>query len=273
LAIKTIWIIDGKSGICIFDWYAKEEDYLIDEQLIAGLLIAFRDFSSEAGLVDISAIEGVNKKLAYFAGDRFIIAAICNSRDYEPLVNSTLEQILKLFKKEFSDQLKDEAAINTNIFQDFSKIVIKQLEGKSAPRTTISAVAGGIASLFIVGAVFTVAFLSLGPIATSIDQSSANIILFIELLIGMFLGGFIGGIIAGERQKGMIVGVVSVFPIIILLIILMNKYWGSISDKIFYPLLYLVIFSAMTLLGGLYGGYLKEKRFFFEEPEQVPQTS
>lgn len=267
MAIRTIWIIDSYSGVCLYDWYSQSEEQKIDEQLVSGLLMAFRSFSSEAGLVDISEIEGVDKKLAYQASDRYIIASICHANDYDVLVAQTLLAILQAFIQEYKEILAEESP-DVTPFRTFNKKVNKMLEGTTAKRSPLTTTVGAISSMFLVAIVFTVAFLTLGPLNTAVGSDSASIIMFVELLIGMFLGGLIGGVIAGDRRRGMLASVSSVIPVLILLIILMQSSWTSLSDKVFYPLLYLVVFGSVIALGGLLGGYLKERRFFYEVEEK-----
>ena len=138
LAIENIWIIDSLSGICIFDWYSQQRDKRIDEQLVSGLLLAFKNFSSEAGLVDISAIEGIDKKLAYQADERFIIAGICHSRDYEKLIDDTLLDLLTKFRKKYSDLIEDGMTTDVSPFRTFDEDIINRLEGTTASRNVIS---------------------------------------------------------------------------------------------------------------------------------------
>ncbi|MBD3192359.1 MAG: hypothetical protein GF308_17100 [Candidatus Heimdallarchaeota archaeon] len=277
MAIQTIWIIDSYSGVCLYDWYSKSDEQKIDEQLVSGLLMAFRSFSSEAGLVDISEIEGIDKKLAYQASDRYIIASICHAEDYELLVEQTLLAILQAFIQKYKDILAEDSP-DVTPFRTFNPTVTKMLKGTTAKRSPLTTTVGAISSMFLVAIVFTVAFLTLGPLNNALDNDSASIIMFVELLIGMFLGGLIGGIVAGDRRRGIIASVSSVIPVLILLIILMQSSWTSLSDKVFYPLLYLVVFGSVIALGGVLGGYLKERRFFYagdveEEEEEEEENS
>ena len=156
MAIENIWIIDSNSGICIFDWYTESKEKTIDEQLVSGLLLAFRSFSSEAGLVDISAIEGLDKKLAYKSDERFIIAAICHLNDFEPLVNKTLLGFLSDFRKKYKDLIDDDATTDVSPFRTFSEDIESKLEGTTATRSWVSLSVGSIITLMLVGAVFAI---------------------------------------------------------------------------------------------------------------------
>jgi len=263
LAIENLWIIDSNSGICIYDWYHHTKEKTIDEQLVSGLLIAFRNFSSEAGLVDISAIEGLDRKLAYKADDRFIIAAICHSKDYEPLINKTLLDILKMFRKKYRDILKD-STTDVSPFRTFDEDLVARLEGKTYARTVISTSVGVISSMVIIAAFFVGYYFFINKLITILPPEKGGYIVgLIIILVGFIVGGFVGGLIAGERRFGIIASLISVLPVFSLFIAFFSSDWTDLTKLIFYSLLYFLLFSIMALLGGLLGGYLKERRFLY----------
>jgi hypothetical protein len=262
LAIQNVWIIDSSSGICIYDWYLNPEESIIDEQLVSGLLIAFKNFSSEAGLVDISAIEGLDKKLAYQAIDKYIIAAICHGNDYEPLVDETLHKILSRFRKRFAELLDNDMTTDVSPFREFDDELYSMIEGRNANRGPITIFVGSLSSLFIIGVVAIIAVATL-PNLAAILPFTYQIVFFLELLISIFIGGLVGGLVAGERRIAIIASAASIVPVIIALLILLIPGWGTVTNKLFYSLLYIVIFEAICILGGLLGGYLRERRYFF----------
>jgi hypothetical protein len=266
LAIENIWIIDSSSGICIFDWYAQAQDKTIDEQLVSGLLIAFKNFSSEAGLVDISAIEGIDKKLAYKTDDHFIIAGVCHSRDYEKLIDETLLDLLTKFRKKYKDLLESGMTTDVSPFRTFEDDIIDSLEGTTSSRNFITMTTGIIISLLVAGTVFIGYFFAIDAFYNILDVDVANILGLLLLLIGMLLAGFAGGLVAGDRKLGIISGELSTLLIISLMVGFFHPSWlaiGGITNAIFFSLLYFFLFGVMAGTGGVLGGFIKESRFFF----------
>ena len=264
LAIENIWIIDSLSGICIFDWYSQQRDKRIDEQLVSGLLLAFKNFSSEAGLVDISAIEGIDKKLAYQADERFIIAGICHSRDYEKLIDDTLLDLLTKFRKKYSDLIEDGMTTDVSPFRTFDEDIINRLEGTTASRNAITLTVGVIISLFVSFAVFGGYFFLVPLLQNALGFDTGNLLGLTIVIFCMILSGFFGGLIAGDRRLGMIAGGIAVLPIVVLLFSFFRQDWssGSYYSIIVFTMMYLLLFGAMAILGGLLGGYLKESKYF-----------
>ncbi|RLI67644.1 MAG: hypothetical protein DRP02_14140 [Candidatus Gerdarchaeota archaeon] len=261
MAIENVWIIDLNSGICIYDWYHESKEKTIDEQLVSGLLLAFRNFSSEAGLVDISAIEGLDRKLAYKTDDRFIIAAICHSKDYEPLINKTLLDILKMFRQKYEDILKD-STTDVSPFRTFDEVLVERLKGTVAARTVISTLSGAITSMVTIGLFFIAYYFLIGIIKSAIPNGG-NIVGLIILLIGFIIAGFVGGLIAGERKFGIIASFVSVILIFVLFVAFFSREWETLTELVFNSILFFLLFSIMAFTGGLLGGYLKERRYFY----------
>ena len=262
LAIENIWMIDSHSGICIYDWCTETKEKTIDEQLVSGLLLAFRNFSSEAGLVDISAIEGIDRKLAYKADDRFIIASICHSKDYEPLVDETLLGLLKDFRKKYKHLLDEGATTDVSPFRTFDENITNKLEGTTASRNIISLSVGAIITAALIGAMFAVYFFTITPIRNALPESGGLLGLMI-LLVGFIIGGFFGGLVAGERRFGMIASFISVLPITGFFIAFFRVDWDTMSKMIINSALFFLLFSVMAISGGLLGGYLKERKFLY----------
>ena len=269
LAIENIWIIDSLSGICIFDWYSQQRDKRIDEQLVSGLLIAFKNFSSEAGLVDISAIEGIDKKLAYQADERFIIAGICHSKDYEKLVDNTLLDLLKKFRAKYKDLIDDGMTTDVSPFRSFEDDIQNRLEGTTASRNILTLSVGIIISLVVSGIVFVGYFFLIPVLHNAIGEDPGDLLGLTIVIFSMMLSGLFGGLIAGDRKLGMIAGGISVLPVVALLFSFFRQDWsvGSYYNTIVFTLLYLLLFGAMAILGGLLGGYLKESKYFLPEVE------
>jgi len=266
LAIENIWIIDSNSGICIFDWYHETKEKTIDEQLVSGLLLAFRNFSSEAGLVDISAIEGIDRKLAYKADDRFIIASICHSKDFEPLIEKTLLGLLEDFKRKYKELLDSGATTDVSPFRTFDEDIIEKLEGTTSSRTAVSTLVGSIISMAIIAVAFITYAFTIGPLAASVPDGG-HIIGLIILLVGFITAGFFGGLVAGGRRLGIIASFISVIPVFAIFYGFYSGDWTSVTQKIFYALLYFLLFSVFALSGGVIGGYSKEKRFLYPMTE------
>jgi len=262
LAIENIWIIDSNSGICIFDWYTKSKEKTIDEQLVSGLLLAFRSFSSEAGLVDISAIEGLNKKLAYKSDERFIVAAICHLNDYEPLVNKTILGLLEDFRKKYKDLIDDDATTDVSPFRTFAEDIESKLEGTTSARNVTTLLVGSIITMMLVGVVFAIYAIFIDNLELALPDSFSLLGLVI-LLIGFILSGFIGVIIAGDRRFGLYAGIFATLPVIGLFIAFFQSGWGTIGNIIVTSILFLLIFLVMICAGSLIGGYIKEQRFMY----------
>lgn len=257
------------SGICIFDWYLNIKRKTIDEQLVSGLLIAFKNFSSEAGLVDISAIEGLDKKLAYKSDDRFIIAGICHSKDYEPLINNTLLDLLARFRKKYHDLLEDGMTTDVSPFRTFDEDIAESLEGTTSARNAITTLSGVFVSLFIAAMIFVGYFFLIGPLQDATSTVVGDIIGLVYLLVGMLAGGFFAGLVAGERKFGILAGGISTLPVIGLMVGFFFNSWGDPTSVIFRALLYLILFGALASLGGLFGGYIKESKFFVPPSEEL----
>lgn len=263
LAIENIWIIDSNSGICIFDWCHESKVKTIDEQLVSGLLLAFRNFSSEAGLVDISAIEGIDRKLAYKSDDRFIIASICHSKDYEPLVNKTLLGLLHSFRNKYKKLLDAGAMTDVSPFRTFEEDIINALEDTTATRNITTTLVGAITGMVIIGIVFVIYASTISLIETSIPQGGSVIGLII-LLVGFIIAGFFGGLIAGERRLSVYAGLVSIIPVFAIFMAFYSRDWlDSITIMIFYTMLYFLLFSIFSFTGGIIGGYTKEQRYLY----------
>ncbi|NHK30452.1 MAG: hypothetical protein FK730_03815 [Asgard group archaeon] len=267
MAVENVWIIDSLSGICIYDWCHETKEKTIDEQLVSGLLLAFKNFSSEAGLVDINAIEGINRKLAYQSDDRYIIASICHSKDYEPLINRTLQGILKDFRKKYKKQLEDDTS-DVSPYRTFDDDLENKLEGSSSSRTWISLLVGSIVGMFVIGAVFLVFALMRTRIIAALPETG-NLVGLIILLVGFIIGGFVGGLLAGDRKFGMIASFILVIIIFVLFVALFSVAWVTTTEKIFYPLVYLITFTIISLSGGYTGGFLKERRSFYPITTQI----
>ncbi len=269
MAIENIWIIDSNSGICIYDWCSENKEKTIDEQLVSGLLIAFKNFSSEAGLVDISAIEGIDRKLAYKSQGNYLVASICHEKDYEPLVNETLLKILKSFLKKYADVLD---STDVSPYRTFDEDMIKLLDGTTAARNFLSTIIGAIAAVSIIAVLFLVGFTTIGKVNAALGDDVGPIILLIEILVGVFIGGLVSGVIAGERRIAMISSGITAIPVIGILIGLQVSAWTAIgiTSAVFNSLLYFLIFCAISILGGILGGYIKERRFLFPELDFIP---
>ena len=275
LAIENIWIIDSLSGICIFDWYSRQKDKTIDEQLVSGLLIAFKNFSSEAGLVDISAIEGIDKKLAYKSDDRFIIAGICHLKDFEQLIDKTLLDLLEKFRKKYKKLIDDQMTTDVSPFRTFEDDIIERLEGTTSDRNFVTLSTGVITSLCVAALVFVIYFFTISPLQALASEGVGNLIGLIIIIIGMLLGGFFGGLVAGDRKLGMISGTISVLPVIVLMTVFFNGDWqgsGAFFYVLVFALMYLLLFGAMAILGGLLGGFVKESKYFLPSPESDDES-
>ncbi|MBN1327930.1 MAG: YrzE family protein [Candidatus Heimdallarchaeota archaeon] len=263
MAIENIWIIDSNSGICIFDWCHESKVKTIDEQLVSGLLLAFRNFSSEAGLVDISAIEGIDRKLAYKSDDRFIIASICHSKDYEPLVNRTLLNLLHAFRNKYRKLLDTGVMTDVSPFRTFEEDIINSLEDTTATRNFTTTLVGAITGMVIIGIIFVTYALTIKLITDSIPEGGA-VVGLIMLLIGFIIAGFFGGLIAGERRYGIYASLVFIIPVYAIFMAFYSREWlSSLTIMIFYTLLYFLLFSIFSFTGGIIGGYTKERRYLY----------
>jgi hypothetical protein len=267
MAIENVWIIDSLSGICIFDWCHETKEKTIDEQLVSGLLLAFRNFSSEAGLVEINAIEGIDRKLAYQSDERFIIASICHSKDYEPLVNKTLQGLLKDFRKKYKKLLDEDATTDVAPFRTFSEDIEDTIEGTTSSRTWISISVGAIIGMLVI-AVFFAGFFFI----VNYTSSPYGFLIFIA---GFVVAGWTSGLIAGDRRFGLVSSFVTIIPIFPFIILFARQGWAenvadiTIDQYIYYTLLYFLLFAFFSMIGGLFGGYLKERRSFYPMTEQI----
>jgi len=264
LTIENIWIIDSNSGICIYDWCTEFKEKTIDEQLVSGLLLAFRSFSSEAGLVDISAIEGIDRKLAYQADDRFIIASICHSNDYEPLVNKTLQGLLADFRKKYKDLIDEDSTTDVSPFRTFHKDLESKLEGTTATRSITSLIAGTIITMMLVGVIYVIYFFVHDDIVDLLPVSG-DILNLIIIFIGYFVSGIIGGLIAGDRRYGIFSGIFASILATGLFVALLYQIWivDGIAYVIIQSILYTILFFLLIITGGLVGGYRREQRYLY----------
>ncbi|MBK5113481.1 MAG: hypothetical protein KGD59_16015 [Candidatus Heimdallarchaeota archaeon] len=264
MAIENIWIIDSNSGICIYDWCTEFKEKTIDEQLVSGLLLAFRSFSSEAGLVDISAIEGIDRKLAYQADDRFIIASICHSNDYEPLVNKTLQGLLADFRKKYKHLIDEDSTTDVSPFRTFNEDLDSKLEGTTATRSTISLIAGAIITMMLVGVIYVIYFFIHEKIVLLLPESG-DILNLIIIFIGYFVSGIVGGLIAGDRRYGIFSGIFASIFATGLFIAFLYQDWIliNVAAVVINSLLYSILFLLLTTAGGVVGGYRREQRFLY----------
>jgi len=264
LTIENIWIIDSNSGICIYDWCTEFKEKTIDEQLVSGLLLAFRSFSSEAGLVDISAIEGIDRKLAYQADDRFIIASICHSNDYEPLVNKTLQGLLADFRKKYKHLIDEDSTTDVSPFRTFHEDLESKLEGTIATRSTISLIAGGIITMMLVGVIYVIYFFTNGKI-DALFPKSGDVLSLIIIFIGYFASGAIGGLIAGDRRFGIFSGIFASIPVTGLFIAFLYQEWilTNVAAVVINSILYFILFLLLITAGGLVGGYRREQKYLY----------
>lgn len=264
MAIENIWIIDSNSGICIYDWCTEFKEKTIDEQLVSGLLLAFRSFSSEAGLVDISAIEGIDRKLAYQADDRFIIASICHSNDYEPLVNKTLQGLLADFRKKYKHLIDEDSTTDVSPFRTFHEDLELKLEGTTATRSVISLVAGAIITMMLVGIIYVIYFFIHDDIVLLLPESG-DILNLIIIFVGYFLSGIVGGLIAGDRKYGIYSGIFASILATGLFIAFLYQDWIliNVAAVVINSLLYTILFLLLTTAGGIVGGYRREQRYLY----------
>ncbi|MHA1441369.1 MAG: hypothetical protein ACTSPK_05800 [Candidatus Heimdallarchaeota archaeon] len=113
----------------------------------------------------------------------------------------------------------------------------------------------------IIAVLFLVGFTTIGKVNAALGDDVGSIILLIEILVGVFIGGLVSGVIAGERRIAMISSGITAIPVIGILIGLQVNAWTTIgiTSAVFNSLLYFLIFSAISILGGIIGGYKKNK--------------
>ncbi len=264
MAIENIWIIDSNSGICIFDWCVESKEKTIDEQLVSGLLLAFRSFSSEAGLVDINAIEGIDRKLAYQTDDRFIIASICHANDYEPLVNKTLQGLLADFRRKYKELIDEDSTTDISPFRTFNDDLESKLQGTTAARSKTTLIAGGIITMMLVGIIYVIYFFVDGYIAAFLPESG-DILSLIILFVGYFTSGIIGGLIAGDRRFGIYSGIFASIPITGIFITFLYPEWIliNIAAVVINSILFFMLFLLLITSGGLVGGFRREQKYLY----------
>ncbi|MEQ9714701.1 MAG: hypothetical protein ACTSSP_00075 [Candidatus Asgardarchaeia archaeon] len=204
--ILNIYIIH-ESGVCIFKReYSKETE--VDEQLISGFLMAIRTFAQQTFLDGLQRIQLASRRTLIYGynSDFGILAAVLSDkRDNPILVERLVNKIIDMFIRKYKNHLKP-LDPRVERYSDFAKDIDNLLIKKIRSRDIISSVAS-----------ITVA-MSLSLIITYLMITMISIIstplqLFLPVAIASLVGGYIGG----NLKTGVISGLLSTIPILILL--------------------------------------------------------
>ncbi|MGQ4832967.1 MAG: hypothetical protein ACP6IS_03580 [Candidatus Asgardarchaeia archaeon] len=204
--ILNLYIIH-ESGVCIFKReYTKETE--IDEQLISGFLMAVRNFAQQTfldGLQRIQLASGRTLVYGYNKDFGILAAALADRKDNPILAERIVNQIVDIFIKKYRSFLKP-LNPNVDLYEDFKKdldnFIMKKIRSRDVITTTAAIVMAFLVSIIITYA--TVLYLS---------YLAAPIQLFIPVVVASAIGGYLGG----NFKIGIISGLISTLPILLLL--------------------------------------------------------
>ena len=291
--------ITTESGVCIFAKHFIPSK--IDNQLISGFMNALGSFATEAlgsGMQSLKLQTGEQLAILRFKDGKtpLIGIVVADGRDNPKLIQNLLSQILIDFYTIFQRNLEPQVSTTTDEFEEFSYTVDTVLEGKISARTNLQMLTGWIVGLILIG------FIILSLIPAFIELSNLNIselglpnIIFSDdltaeelqtlqaitlILIGalmgfncvvFFLPTFLAAYIAGNRKRGIWTALLIGGSIGVIILIATPFIEAFIEVNAF---LWYVTFSplliALSILCGIYGGRLKERRRLYplEKPEK-----
>ncbi len=204
--ILNLYVIH-ESGVCIFKReYTKETE--IDEQLISGFLMAVRSFAQQTfldGLQRVQLASGRTLVYGYNKEYGILAAALADKKDNPLLVERIVNQIVDLFINKYRSFLKP-LNPNVDLYEDFKKDLDKFIVKKIRSRDALTISAAIIMALLIS---ITVTYLTV----SYLSYLAAPIQLFIPVAVASAIGGYMGG----NLKIGILSGLVSTLPILLLL--------------------------------------------------------
>ncbi len=288
------FFIVTESGICIFEQHFRRKSR-VDSQLISGFINALGAFSVEAlgsGMQSLQLQTGEHlyiypyKKISTVGLVGIVIA---DSRDNSYLVKKILHQILDDFSMIFEKNLQTGSFSEITPYKEFRYNVTSILEGRIATRTRLKMILGVFVGLLIVGLIIAslipmfiklstanIADLGLPPIDFSDNLSAVELqtiqaitlviigALMVFFLVVYFFPTFISAYIAGNRRRG--IWAALLLGISIGTILLIATFTGPPTGELSQvnAFLWYITFSplliSLSLLAGIYGGRLKERR-------------
>jgi len=244
--ITALYLI-ARGGTCIFKReYTKTE---VDEQLISGFLSAIEDFARETfldGLQEIKLQTGRTLIYGIWGKEGELLgAALADEEDHPKLVEEILNEVMTKFYSKYEADLKKET-YDISRFEEFTKNVDSLIVSKIKAR--------GISTLtmgFVVGAALsTILFLLLMPLI-QIHGELFPVIVFIWTIPSL-----LAGYIAGNRKLG---AASAIMTSLVLLSII------RLASGMPLPVLLFAseIFLPSSILLGLFGGYILERRALY----------
>ncbi|MHA1727261.1 MAG: hypothetical protein ACTSWY_00855 [Promethearchaeota archaeon] len=130
--IHTVYVIHQLSGVCIL--YKKYGTIEFNEDLIAGFLMALKDFSHEVtgGKGNIKILDMVTYHIHLVFKKGILIAAASDKKDSKEIAQNKLGGLLDEFVVLYGESFENWSG-DIRIFKDFDNIIDKKLEmGKIA---------------------------------------------------------------------------------------------------------------------------------------------
>lgn len=125
--IHAVYVIHQLSGVCVL--YKKFGVIEFNEDLIAGFLMALKDFSQEVtgGKGNIKVIDMIIYHIHLVFKGGVLIAAASDNKDSKEIAQNKLELLLDDFISQYSEVLINWMG-DVRIFRDFESVIEKSLE-------------------------------------------------------------------------------------------------------------------------------------------------
>ncbi len=282
--------ITTENGVCIFAKHFLKKSK-IDDQLISGFINALGSFATEAlgaGMQSLKLQTGEQLAILKYSEKVSLIGiVIADPRDNLTLIRKLLLKILTDFYTIFRQKLETKAP-NVKEFEEFRFTVDSILEGKVSARTNFKMIIGFITGLLVMGLILllfvpaiirisqiNIAGFGLPPIDFSDNLSAIELqtlqtitLVIIVALMGFsciifLLPTFLAAYIAGNTKRGIWTALLLGTSVGILLLI------GSVTSArqefmdvnvFLWYLAFSPLLVSLSLLCGMYGGRLKERR-------------
>ncbi|MHA1229071.1 MAG: hypothetical protein ACTSRP_00270 [Candidatus Helarchaeota archaeon] len=289
--IESIIIINA-GGVCIYNKNFSVSK--TDEQLLSGFLIAVSNFSKEVmSEGQLQKIDTKEQKIVTYEDKELglSIAAIASSMDHDALLLKILKKILKEFDKRYHDVLDDPKITQYNKkFDSIAREIIYQYVSKRSGVNIFLGILIGVILVLVIFMLQTWMFLifidsfvsSLGPATDVMELLIPFGIFSLEMQLIGFISfapsGFVCGYIAGSRKRGLYIGIILSFSVLIYsfifiiaifllkinnVIILINSIGLLVLVVTYFPLIIIINFLFSYL-----GGLVKDKNKLYPLPPE-----
>jgi len=273
--IKNIYILKDDGTFLYTHDYTPET---IDKQILLGFIMSTVHFSKEAFSGIIRRIEVPNGQLVTFRENytKIIVSVLSSENDDIQLIQHVLEDVFDKFLEKFGKQINSEKILEES--KSFDPILSNLLSHRTKKRSYFQNLIGfGIALLLMIPLALLSQLVLMNMFTTYFTEVLSGSIhntgeIFVDIMVGGILivliyvlimvpiPSFIVGYFAGTKRRGM------VFSLLFLLI--MNLILLSLRDEFYTNAALLTIVNLpmvliLSLMIGLTGGWLREKRMLF----------